>query len=60
MAGFGGVTSVMPVETGSGVAGMPYRCIAIVPGQKIENAPYLIEYVSVIGLPCKSNPFYHT
>ena len=51
--GFGDVTSVMQVDTGSGVAGMPYRCIALVPGQKIEHAPYLVEYVTIVGLPCK-------
>ena len=47
------MTSVMQVNTGSGVAGMPFRCIALVPGQKIEHAPYLVEYVTLVGLPCK-------
>ena len=51
--GFGDATSIMQVDTGSGVAGMPYRCIALVQGQKVEDAPYLIEYVTVMGLPCK-------
>ena len=52
--GFGDAVSVLPIYTGGGVAGMPYKCIAQVPGQKLEDAPSLSDYVSLVHFSCKS------
>ena len=52
--GFGDAVSVLPIYTGGGVAGMPYKCIAQVPGQKLEDAPSLSDYISLVHFSCKS------